>query len=122
VELIAGIDVDPQHGPFVLAGLGGVQAELLRDVTLRPAPVDVEAALEMLGSLKGAALLHGFRGAPPADVDAAARALSALSRFAAAHADRLDAIDVNPLIVLPLGRGVRAVDSLLVARGGRHAG
>jgi acetyltransferase len=123
VELIAGINVDPQLGPFVVAGLGGVQAELLRDVALRPAPVTVDGAIEMLSSLRGAPLLQGFRGAPPADVDAAARALSALSRFAAAHAERLEAIDVNPLIVLPQGRGVRAVDALLIPRaGGDDAG
>jgi acetate---CoA ligase (ADP-forming) len=116
VELIAGVNVDPQLGPFVLAGIGGVHAEVLQDAALRPAPVDRAGALAMLGELKGAALLHGVRGAPAADVEAAADAISALSRFAAAHADKLEAIDINPLIALPRGRGVRAVDALVVRR------
>ena len=75
----------------------------------------------MLGELRGAELLRGYRGAPAADLDAVARAVSALSRFAAAHASELDAIDVNPLIALPRGQGVRAVDVLVVHRGGPTA-
>ena len=116
VELILGVEVDPQFGPFVLVGLGGVLAELLQDVALRPAPVDETEAHAMLGELRGAALLRGYRGAPPVDVDAVAGAVSALSRFAAAHASELEAIDVNPLLALPQGRGVRAVDVLVVRR------
>jgi succinyl-CoA synthetase beta subunit len=116
VELIAGVNIDPQLGPFVLAGIGGVHAEVLMDAALRPAPVDRAGALAMLEELKGAALLRGVRGAPAADAEAVADAIAALSRFAVAHADKLEAIDINPLIALPRGRGVRAVDALVVRR------
>jgi hypothetical protein len=70
----------------------------------------------MLDELRGAPLLHGHRGAPAVDLDAVAEAVSSLSRFAARHAGVLDAIDLNPLIALPRGRGVRAVDVLVVRR------
>ena len=73
----------------------------------------------MLGELRGAALLAGWRGAPAADVDAASRAVSALSRYGATRAAELEAIDINPLIVLPAGQGVRAVDVLVVERPGQ---
>jgi acetyltransferase len=116
VELILGAKVDAQLGPFVLVGLGGVYAEVLKDVSLRPAPVAPDEALVMLAELRGAALLHGHRGAPSSDVNAVAEAVSGLSRFAARHADELDAIDLNPLIALPRGQGVRAVDVLVVRR------
>src|SRR5205823_2562762 len=106
VELIAGVEVDEQLGPFVLVGLGGVTAEALQDVAIRPAPIDRTDALEMIRGLRGAALLEGFRGAEPADVEAAATALSALSRLAADRRDEIAELDLNPLIVLPRGRGV----------------
>jgi acyl-CoA synthetase (NDP forming) len=116
VELIVGAKVDAQLGPFVLVGLGGVHAEVMKDVVLRPAPVAPDEALAMLDELRGAPLLHGHRGAPAVDLDAVAEAVSSLSRFAARHAGVLDAIDLNPLIALPRGRGVRAVDVLVVRR------
>lgn len=117
VELIVGLEVDPEFGPFVLVGLGGVLAEILRDTALRPAPVDVPTARAMLGELRGAPLLEGFRGAPRADVEAAAAALSAFSHAAAGIADRIEEVDVNPLVVLPEGEGVLALDVLVVPRG-----
>jgi acyl-CoA synthetase (NDP forming) len=114
VELILGVDVDPLFGPFVLVGLGGVFTEALHDVALRPAPVDEGEAMAMLRGLRGAALLDGYRGAPAVDVDAVAKAITGLSTFAAEHVDSLAAIDINPLVVLPAGRGVRAVDVLVI--------
>jgi acyl-CoA synthetase (NDP forming) len=116
VEMILGIKVDPHLGPFVLVGLGGVLTELLQDVAVRPAPVDLDAAQAMIGELRGAMLLHGFRGQPPRDVAALAQAIVDLSRFAAGHSGWLAEADLNPLLVLAQGRGVRAVDALLVGR------
>jgi acetate---CoA ligase (ADP-forming) len=117
VELIAGVKVDPEFGPFILVGTGGVAAELWRDVALRPAPVTVAVAREMIEELRGAPLLHGFRGAPPADVDAAAAAVSAISRLGADHASVVRELDVNPLLVLGSGEGVRVADALIVVDG-----
>ena len=116
LELIVGIEVDPALGPFVLVGLGGVLTEVLRDTALRPAPVDPATALEMLGELRGAELLHGHRGAPALDVAAVASAVSELSRVAAEHAGELLELEINPLVALPHGRGVRALDLLVVPR------
>ncbi len=117
VETIAGVVRDPVFGPVVMFGLGGVFVEVLRDVTFRVAPFDVEEALRMIREIRGFPMLQGVRGAPPSDIDALAAALSALSRFAAANADAIDSIDLNPLRVLAKGRGVVALDALIVPRG-----
>ncbi len=117
VELIAGVNVDPEFGPFVLVGVGGIFAELLRDVALRPAPVSTATAREMIEGLRGAPLLHGYRGAPPGDIDAAAVAVSAISRLGSDHAELLRELDVNPLLVLGRGEGVRVADALIVVEG-----
>jgi acetyltransferase len=117
IELIAGIKVDPTLGPFILVGIGGVLAELLKDVALRPAPVSQETAREMIAGLRASPVLHGYRGAPPADLEAAAGAVSALSRLAVDYSDSLRELDVNPLLVLPKGQGVRVADVLMVVEG-----
>ena len=93
-----------------------LQTELLKDVTHRFAPFDVETAKEMIGEIKGAALLHGYRGSPALDIDALADALSRVSVLTADHADRIAEIDVNPLFVRPKGQGVLAADALVVLR------
>lgn len=114
VELIAGIVTDPQFGPFVLLGSGGVLTELLSDAVLRPAPVEPDEVHEMIAQLRGRKLLDGFRGAPPADVDALAATVSALSRLGADHADRIAELDLNPVLVRPAGHGAVAADALIV--------
>uniref|UniRef100_C5D0J6 CoA-binding domain protein n=1 Tax=Variovorax paradoxus (strain S110) TaxID=543728 RepID=C5D0J6_VARPS len=114
VELILGTKKDPVFGPMVMAGLGGIFAEIFKDVALQPAPVDEAQAGAMLRSLKAFPLLDGARGRPRADVPAAARAIAALSRFAVRHADSVCEIDINPLVVLEQGRGAHALDALLV--------
>ena len=116
VELIAGATIDPSLGPFVLVGIGGVTAELWSDVALRPAPVTPGDVAQMLDELRGVALLRGFRGAPPADVEAVAEVVSRFSQLVADSAQTLVEADLNPIIVLPAGQGVRIVDSLLVQR------
>ncbi|MGJ7566065.1 acetate--CoA ligase family protein [Variovorax sp. GB1R11] len=113
-ELILGTTTDPVFGPVVMVGLGGIFAEVLRDVALQVAPVSEVQALQMLRSLKAFALLDGARGRPKADVAAAARAVAALSRFATRHAQAVAEIDINPLVVLDHGQGAFALDALLV--------
>ncbi|MEQ9643490.1 MAG: acetate--CoA ligase family protein [Alphaproteobacteria bacterium] len=116
VEIILGIQNDPVFGPLVMVGLGGVFVEVMGDVSLRVCPVDEADARQMIGDLKGAALLKGVRGRPPADIDALAGAIAALSRFAVATADRVGSVDINPFLVLPEGEGAVALDAVLVER------
>jgi acyl-CoA synthetase (NDP forming) len=114
VELILGTTRDPVFGPVVMVGLGGIYAEILRDVAVRPPPVSPAEADAMLRSLKCFPLLDGARGAPRADIAAAAAAIAALSQFAAVHAAEIDAIDINPLLVRKEGAGAVALDALIV--------
>jgi acetate---CoA ligase (ADP-forming) len=97
-ELLAGARRDPRFGPLVVVGAGGIHAETLRDVAVALAPVDDATAEELIRSLASAPLLTGARGRPALDVAAAARALAALSRFAAAHPEGAE-VEVNPLLV-----------------------
>jgi acyl-CoA synthetase (NDP forming) len=113
VEVILGILRDPDFGPVVVFGSGGVLVEVLEDSSLRLPPLSREDALEMIHETKGARLLQGFRGRPPADLDALADALVRLSQLAVDLGDLVAALDINPLMVLPAGEGVRAVDALV---------
>jgi acetate---CoA ligase (ADP-forming) len=97
-ELLVGARRDPRFGPLVVVGAGGIHAELLRDTAAALAPVDEGAAEELVDSLASAPLLFGARGRPPLDVAAAARAVAALSRFAAVHPEIAE-VEVNPLLV-----------------------
>ncbi|GAA0572619.1 acetate--CoA ligase family protein [Craurococcus roseus] len=111
VELILGCKRDPQFGPMVLVGTGGVMAELFRDVALDLAPVTPERAEAMLRGLKGFPLLDGFRGAEKADVRAVAAAVAAFSALVAAAGERIAEAEINPLIAGPWG--CLAVDGLV---------
>jgi acyl-CoA synthetase (NDP forming) len=111
VELILGAKRDPQWGTMLLVGLGGVQAELWKDVALDLAPVSEEGALAMLRSLRAFPLLDGFRGAPQCDLAAAARAVADFSAFAAGAGERLEEAEINPLLCRP--DGCAALDGLL---------
>ncbi len=102
VELIVGCRRDPRFGPLVLVGLGGVYAELLRDVRLALAPAGADELEALLLSLRGAGVLTGARGRAAVDVRAAAEAAAALSRVAAAHPEIAE-IEINPLLVTPGG-------------------
>ncbi|MGQ9584541.1 MAG: acetate--CoA ligase family protein [Anaerolineae bacterium] len=113
VEVILGLLRDPDFGPVVVFGSGGILVELLKDSSLRLPPLSHREALEMIRETRGARLLEGFRGRPPADVQALADALVRLSQLAVDLGDRIAALDVNPLMVLPEGHGVRAVDALV---------
>jgi acetate---CoA ligase (ADP-forming) len=116
IEVILGAVNDEHFGPYVMVGLGGVFTELLHDVSHRFAPVSVDDAREMVDELKGAALLRGFRGAPPADVGALANAIANLSWLIVDHQDRIAEIDVNPLFVREEGKGIVAADALVILR------
>ncbi len=98
-ELILGLQHDPDFGPMVMVGAGGVLVELLKDVQLAPAPVSHASALSMLGALKSRALLTGFRGRPAANLNAIADAMVRLGTLAVASQGRLRELDINPLFV-----------------------
>jgi acetate---CoA ligase (ADP-forming) len=115
-EIILGVTRDPDFGPMLMVGLGGIHVEVLRDVVFAPVPIGHDEALSLLGELKGATLLDGVRGALPADHAALAELIAILSRFAADHADLIEEIDLNPVIVHERGEGLTVVDALIVKR------
>lgn len=119
VECIVGMHSDPVFGPVVMFGLGGVFVEVLKDVSFRLAPFDHAQALSMIREIKGYALLQGARGAPPCDINALANALVALSRFADARREDFSSVEINPLLALPDGQGVLALDAVLIPSAGR---
>jgi len=114
VEIVLGVKNDRQFGPLVAAGLGGIMVELLSDTAVRLAPVGDQTARAMLASLKGQALLTGFRGKPGVDVDGLVDTICRLSELAHDLKDVIDQIDVNPVIAGP--GGVMAADALIVCR------
>lgn len=113
VELIVGGRNDPVFGPVVVAGLGGVLAEALQDVTTRLAPVEADEALAMLGELRGAALLGPFRGRAAVDLAAAAEVIARVSRLLV-ELPEVRELDLNPVLVGAEGDGCVAVDGLAV--------
>ena len=115
VELIVGLVRDPQYGPAVLVGLGGVLAEVLDDTAIAIAPVGQAEARDLLNGLRGAAILHGLRGRPAVDVDAAVDIIVRLGDFALVRPAVLE-VDLNPVIVGTTG--AVAVDALVVLEGG----
>jgi len=112
IEVIAGVRNDPQFGPLVVCGMGGVLVEVLRDTACALAPVSKAEALTMLRSLKGYKLLAGFRGAKPVALDALAEAIARLSELGSDHRDEITELDVNP--ILAGADRVVAVDALAV--------
>jgi acyl-CoA synthetase (NDP forming) len=116
VEIIVGTLLDDTFGPMVMVGLGGVTAELFKDVVYRPAPVSAHEAAMMLHGLKSAPLLNGFRGAAPADVAAAAALIAKVSQLAAQLKGEVAEIELNPVLVHPAGEGVTIVDALVVRK------
>ncbi len=114
VEVILGVQRDPVFGPVVMFGLGGIFTEVMKDVTFRLAPFGEAEAMEMIRSIKGFPLLDGARGAAKCDQAALAKALSRLSVFADANRDTVSSIDLNPVVVLPEGDGVMALDAVVL--------
>ena len=114
LELFVGCTRDPQWGPVIAVGLGGVWVEVLQDVALRPLPIDGAEVKRMLDELRGAKLLHGVRGMPAADLDAVAEVIARIGDAAMALGADLEALEVNPLWVR--GSEVEALDALAVWR------
>jgi len=120
VEALVGL---VRHEPFgfgIVAGIGGVLVELVKDSAFDLLPIDLARAEAMISETKLASLLEGYRGAPKADRKALAELLVKLSDFAATHGDDIEAIDLNPVAVLPTGKGVRILDALIIPRNGHQ--
>lgn len=111
LELILGMNRDPQFGPIIIFGLGGITVELLRDVSMRLLPLDREEALEMIHEIRGAPLLKGFRGQKPVDENALVDGLLKLARIAEEHEDIVE-IDLNP--VFAYSEGMVVVDARII--------
>ncbi|MDB5969939.1 MAG: CoA-binding protein [Hydrocarboniphaga sp.] len=112
VELFVGTMRDPQWGPVIAVGLGGVFVEALKDTSLRVLPIDESDVLEMFTELRGSALLDGFRGSPAVDRQATAAAVVAIGNAALALGEELVSLEVNPLLVA--GSRVEALDGLTI--------
>lgn len=113
VECIMGIHRDPVFGPMAMFGLGGIFVEILKDVVFHRCPFGTDVAEKMIASIKGAPLLQGARGRPPADIKALAAMLSRLSAFAVAAGPKLASIDLNPVFAMPEGQGAFAADAVI---------
>lgn len=113
VELIVGARNDPDWGPVVLVGFGGVLAEAIKDARLLPPELSADAIVAELRKLRSAALFEGLRGSPPLDIEAAADIVSRVGRLIRST-DRIGEIDVNPVVVLPKGEGAVALDALMI--------
>jgi acyl-CoA synthetase (NDP forming) len=110
-EIIVGSTKDPQFGPAIMFGLGGILVEILKDVTFRIAPINREEAQEMITEVKAYPILKGYRGAPPADTDAIVNILLATSKLVTDH-EQIKELDFNPIIVYP--KGAKAVDARII--------
>jgi acetyl-CoA synthetase len=115
-ELIVGIARDEQFGPFLLLGGGGILVELMKDSTSLLLPASREMVLHSLEGLNCSSLFHGFRGAPVADLEAAAAAILALANWVESEPDAIHELDINPLLLLPEGEGAVAADAYISLR------
>ncbi len=112
-ELIVGCSIDPELGRVLMVGAGGIWAEVLDDVRFLALPAGLDEIVAAIRSLRIAPILDGARGQPPLDVEAAAQAIDRLARSFMAN-PWLREIDINPLLIRPRGKGVVALDVLLV--------
>lgn len=110
-EVIVGSIKDPQFGPTVMFGLGGIFVEVLKDVTFRIAPVSEGEAREMITEVKAYPLLKGYRNTPPADVNAIIRILLSVSKLAMEH-EEIKEVDLNPIMVYE--KGAKTVDARII--------
>ncbi len=114
LEMLLGVTVDPVFGPVITVAMGGIHVEVLRDVTHRIAPLCRDDIGDMLDELKARSLLDGVRGAPPRDIAALTDAIERVSWLAHDLGAHIQALDVNPLVVMANGAGVRVVDALII--------
>ena len=117
-EVLLGFKRDPEIGPVVLLGVGGILAELYDDVAIRAAPVDYREACEMIKEVDGLAIIRGYRSAPKGDLIALAKAITSISKLACSEGDPVLEAEINPLLVKEDGHGVIGLDSLIVLNGG----
>lgn len=115
-EAIVGLLIDPQFGPAVIFGMGGIMVEVLGDRALGIPPLDRKTAREMIEQTRTSRVLKGFRGAPPADIEALIDVLIRVGDLALDWSERIEALDINPLLILPEGQGTVAVDALVVLK------
>jgi hypothetical protein len=115
-ELLVGVTRDPQFGLLMTIAAGGVLVELLGDARSLLLPAREDEIRAAILALKTASLLQGYRGRPRGDLDGAVAAVTAVARYAEAHAATLEELDVNPLLVRPEGLGAVAVDALIRVR------
>jgi acetyltransferase len=116
VEVIVGVTQDPVFGPAIMFGLGGIFVEALRDVSFRVAPLLRPDAEDMLDEIRGRRVLEGMRGKSPADREALIDVILKVSQLVCDHRDRIEELDINPLMVFP--KGAKALDALITRRGG----
>ncbi|MBT6614711.1 MAG: CoA-binding protein, partial [Deltaproteobacteria bacterium] len=112
-ELIVGVARDEQFGPYLIVGGGGILVEMMKDSTSLLLPTTREHVLQALGQLKCAPLLNGFRGAPPADRNAAVDTILAVGDIVEKDPSLINELDINPLLLLARGKGVVAADALI---------
>lgn len=110
-EVIVGAIKDPQFGPAVMFGLGGIFVEVLKDVTFRIAPITEDEACEMMSEVKAYPLLKGYRNTPPADLEAIAKILLNTSRLVTDHSE-IKELDLNPIMVYE--KGAKTVDARII--------
>ncbi|MEE8334148.1 MAG: acetate--CoA ligase family protein, partial [Alphaproteobacteria bacterium] len=122
LELVLGVHRDPEMGPVVMFGAGGVLLELTRDVAFAPPGLTRADAGRLVDETKAGVLLGGYRGEGAYERDAVLDALVALGRLAADLGDDIESVDINPFIALPRGQGAFALDALVIARGTRLKG
>jgi len=113
-EAMAGMVADKQFGPCLVFGLGGILVEVLKDISMRVAPLGKRDALDMIEEIRGFQILQGFRGKPRGDIEKIADVLTILSRLSIDLRERIKEIDINPIAVYPEGEGVKVVDALVV--------
>jgi acetyltransferase len=109
-EVILGMTKDPDFGPLIMFGLGGIYVEVLKDISFRLAPIDKTSALEMIREIRSFPLLRGVRGEPPADIDAVVESILRLSQLVTDFPQIIE-LDINPLRVMEAGKGAIAIDA-----------
>lgn len=114
IECILGAKIDPVFGPMVMLGLGGIYAEVIKDISFAEAPITKEKARKMISSLKSKDVFFGARGQPSVDIDSLIDAIVNLSNFIAANSDRIDQVEMNPILVSK--ENVIALDALIVTK------
>ena len=115
-EIILGARTDPQYGPFLIVGLGGIFVEVLKDVALRLLPVSESEAWAMLKELKGYKVLEGTRGQPPRDTAALVKAMIGLSDIFLNYRNQLSDLEFNPIMLRAQGQGLAAVDVRMIRK------